>query len=445
MSSKKRLVILGAAESGVGAAMLGIKKDFDVFVSDTGPIADRFRNQLTANQIEFEEGGHSIPKITNADLIVKSPGIPPTAQVITEVLRVNIPVISEIEFAFRFTDSKIIGITGTNGKTTTTALIYHILKKADLNVGLAGNIGKSFARVVAENKNDYYVLELSSFQLDDIDTFRPYIAVLLNITPDHIDRYGSMENYVNSKFRIAKNQQATDHFIYWSEDKNITGKLKTSQIRSQLHGFSQCCNPDSEICIENNQIILNNKNQALMSIFDLAIRGKHNLYNGMAATVAAKILDIKNEVIRQSLSDFQSVEHRLEKVNVVHGVEFINDSKATNINSTWYALESMDKPVVWIVGGIDKGNDYSMLNELVKQKVKAIICLGTDNRKIHKAFKNIVSDITDVASAEEAVQVAYSKGKKGDVVLLSPACASFDLFKSYEDRGWQFKNAVKAL
>lgn len=449
--SKERIVILGGGESGTGAAKLALKKGYVVFLSDAGKLADKYRHSLSASGIEFEEGVHTLDKMLNASLVVKSPGISPESATVKALTDRNIPVISEIEFAYRHTNAKIIGITGTNGKTTTTALIHHILKKAGLNAGLAGNIGKSFALSVAEKEYDYYVLELSSFQLDDIETFSPHIAILLNISPDHMDRYGTLDRYIDSKFRITRNQQECDHFIYWNEDPSIAQGLKRHKVKSTLHPFSTECTPLSAICIENNQIIFNHRKQhqqqkqTLMSIFDLALRGKHNLYNSMAASVAAKILDIKNEVIRESLSDFQSVEHRLERVNIVHGIEFINDSKATNVNSVWYALESMQKPVIWIAGGVDKGNDYSMLNDLVKQKVKAIICLGTDNRKIHKAFKGIVQDITDASSAMEAVQIAYAKGKKGDAVLLSPACASFDLFKSYEDRGWQFKEAVRSL
>lgn len=449
--SRDRIVILGGGESGTGAAMLALKKGYEVFLSDSGKLADKYRKSLSESGIEFEEGAHTSDKILNASLVVKSPGISPESETVKALVSKRIPVISEIEFAYRHTNAKIIGITGTNGKTTTTALTYYILKKAGLNAGLAGNIGKSFALSVAENEYDYYVLELSSFQLDDIETFSPHIAVLLNITPDHLDRYGTLDRYIDSKFRITLNQKENDHFIFWSDDKAISQGLKNHTIKSTLHPFSEECTSSSSVCIENNQIIFNHRKQnqqskqTLMSIFDLALRGKHNLYNSMAASVAAKILDIKNEVIRESLSDFQSVEHRLERVNIVHGIEFINDSKATNVNSVWYALESMQKPVIWIAGGVDKGNDYSMLNDLVKQKVKAIICLGTDNRKIHKAFKDIVQDITDASSAMEAVQIAYAKGKKGDAVLLSPACASFDLFKSYEDRGWQFKEAVRSL
>lgn len=449
--SRQRIVILGGGESGTGAALLAYKKGYDVFLSDNGKLANKYRQSLLASEIEFEEGVHTLDRILNASIVVKSPGISPESATVKALTDKNIPVISEIEFACRHTNAKIIGITGTNGKTTTTALTHHILKKAGLNAGLAGNIGKSFAHAVAEHEHDYYVLELSSFQLDDIETFSPHIAILLNITPDHLDRYGTMDRYIDSKFRITRNQKETDHFIFWKDDEAVANGLLRNPVHSTLHPFSVRCTSDSAACIENDQIILNHRKQnqqqkqTLMSIFDLALRGKHNLYNSMAASVAAKILDIKNEVIRESLSDFQSVEHRLERVNVVHGIEFINDSKATNVNSVWYALESMQKPVIWIVGGVDKGNDYSMLNDLVKQKVKAIICLGTDNRKIHKAFKGIVQDITDASSAMEAVQIAYSKGKKGDAVLLSPACASFDLFKSYEDRGWQFKEAVRSL
>lgn len=447
--SNNRIVILGGGESGTGAALLASKKGYEVFLSDSGMLADKYKQMLTGFGIRFEEGGHTLSEILNAGLVIKSPGISPDAEPVKKLTSLNIPVISEIEFASRYTHAKIIGVTGTNGKTTTASLIHHILIKAGLNACLAGNIGKSFARAVAEKEYDFFVLELSSFQLDDIKHFSPHIAVLLNITPDHLDRYGSFNRYIDSKFRITLNQKPSDHFIFWYEDEAIQQGLKKNPVAAIMHPFSWSCHPESVICIENDQIIFNhrkqNQKQTLMSIFDLALRGKHNLYNSMAASVAAKILEIKNEVIRESLSDFQNVEHRLERVNIVHGIEFINDSKATNVNSAWYALESMQKPVIWIAGGVDKGNDYSMLYDLVRQKVKAIICLGVDNRKIHKAFKDIVSDITDASSAMEAVQIAYSKGKKGDVVLLSPACASFDLFKSYEDRGWQFKEAVRSL
>jgi UDP-N-acetylmuramoylalanine--D-glutamate ligase len=447
--NNRKIVVLGGGESGVGAALLAATKGYDVFVSDCGQIAEHYRQELTAAHIPFEEGGHSPNQLSQASLVVKSPGIPPDAAVIQQLRKFQIPVISEIEFACRHTQAKIIAITGTNGKTTTTALTHHIFKKAGLNVGLGGNIGVSFARLVARQDYDLYVLEVSSFQLDDTEIFSPHIAILLNITADHLDRYGTLDRYIDSKFRITAHQTASDHLIYWAEDENIRKGMQRHSIRCQLHAFSYACMPGSAVCVENNQITFHYTNQflkqTLMSIFDLALRGKHNLYNSMAAAIAARIFDLKNEVIRESLSDFQSMEHRLELVNVVHGIEFINDSKATNVNSVWYALESMQKPVIWIAGGVDKGNDYSMLYELVRQKVKAIICLGVDNRRIHKAFKDIVADITDTTSAREAVLLAYSKARKGDVVLLSPGCASFDLFKNYEDRGRQFKEAVRAL
>lgn len=447
MSNSKRIVILGAAESGVGAAVLAQKQGYDVFVSDMGPIKEEYKSQLTVRQISFEEGKHTYDLILNATEVVKSPGIPDKADVIKKIHELNIPVVSEIEFACRYTKAKMICITGTNGKTTTTLLTYHILNKAGLNVGLAGNIGKSLAMQVAEKNHDHYVLELSSFQLDNMYSFRANIAILLNITPDHLDRYEySLQNYINAKFRILQNQTGEDAFIYCADDEHIKTEVLKRNPFAQQFPFSLHKEEGMSGFIKDNHINLTiNNNQFTMSIFELALQGKHNLYNSMAAGIAARILDIRKETVRDSFADFKNAEHRLEFVNTVHGMDFINDSKATNVNSTWFALESMQKPVVWIVGGVDKGNDYEMLRDLVKDKVKAIVCLGTDNKKIHEAFKDIVADITDTASAEEAVNVSYRKGKKGDAVLLSPCCASFDLFKNYEDRGRQFKAAVRAL
>lgn len=442
----KKIVILGAAESGVGAALLAQQKGYSVFVSDKNLIADRFKQKLITAKIDYEEGKHSAEIMLAAGEIIKSPGIPDTAPAVQAARNKNIPVISEIEFAGRYTSSKIIGITGTNGKTTTTLLTYHLLKKAGLRVGLAGNVGKSFAQLVAEESFDYYVLELSSFQLDGMYDFKCDIATITNITPDHLDRYNyAVEGYANSKFRILQNQTGADSFIYCADDE-LTNRYLPGQINAVSYPFSIKQTLQQGAWLESNQLIINtNQNQFSMLINDLALQGKHNLYNSMAAGIAARILEIRSETVRESLSDFKNIEHRLEFVQSVNGIEFINDSKATNVNSTWYALESFSKPVVLILGGVDKGNDYSMLTDLVKEKVKAIVCLGTDNKKIHKAFKQFVAEIVDTKSAEEAVRESYRLAKNGDVVLLSPACASFDLFENYEDRGRKFKSAVRAL
>ncbi|MBS1764135.1 MAG: UDP-N-acetylmuramoyl-L-alanine--D-glutamate ligase [Bacteroidetes bacterium] len=447
MSKQKRIVILGAAESGVGAAILALKQGYDVFVSDAGRIADVYRHQLSQRRILFEEGHHTWSLIGNADEIIKSPGIPDKAEIMQKIIAQGTPVISEIEFAGRYTNAKKICITGTNGKTTTTLLTYHVLSKAGLNVGLAGNVGKSFAWQVAEENFDHYVIELSSFQLDNMYSFKADIGILLNITPDHLDRYEyKLQNYVDAKFRILQNQTAADAFIYCADDSLISDEIQKRKPLAQCYPFSIQKEEGMSAYVKDNQIQLNIQNNLFtMSIFELALQGKHNLYNSMAAGVAARILDIRKEVIRDSFADFRNAEHRMEFVNTVHGIEFINDSKATNVNSAWFALESMQKPVVWILGGIDKGNDYSMLFDLVKEKVRAIVCLGTDNKKIHDAFGSIIKDIVDADSAQEAVAQAYKLGKKGDVVLLSPCCASFDLFKNYEDRGRQFKAAVRSL
>lgn len=442
-----RLVILGAAESGVGAALLASKKGYTVFVTDLGKIKEEYKRFLQKHAIAFEEGGHTESEILNAQEVIKSPGIPEKAELVKKIRSAGIPVISEIEFAGRYTKAKIIGITGTNGKTTTTMLVYHILKKAGLNVGLGGNIGKSFALQVAECNYDYYVLELSSFQLDDTCSFKCDVAILTNITPDHLDRYNyEMKNYAMSKFRILQNQTSSDVFIYNADDPVTMEYLPTVNIKAQQYPFSIYKKLNRGAWIEDNQLtILTNNKQFNMQIHELALQGKHNQYNSMAAGISARVLDLRKEVIRESLSDFKSVEHRLELVSTVHGIDFINDSKATNINSTWYALESFSQPVILILGGVDKGNDYAVLEELVKEKVKAIICLGKDNKKIIKAFKSLVEEIVEVNTAEEAVQEGYRIAKKGDVVLLSPACASFDMFENYEDRGRQFKKAVKNL
>lgn len=441
----ERLVILGGGESGVGAAYLGQKKGWDVFLSDKGKLKEKYAENLKSWQIDFEEGVHSEEKILNADLVIKSPGIPETAPLVQSLRKKGVPVVSEIEFGLKYTNAKTIGITGTNGKTTTTLLTHHMLTKAGLNAGLAGNVGKSLAWQVADTEFDYLVLELSSFQLDDMYDSRINLAVLLNITPDHLDRYGNMEAYINSKFRITQNQTKEDAFIYCADDATITSSLNASQ-KAKRYPFSLNATVAEGAYIEQNNLNINlNNSNFTMSIHELALQGKHNSYNSMAAGIVGRLLELRKETVRESLSDFNAVEHRLESVGKVQGIEFINDSKATNINSTWYALECMNQPVIWIVGGVDKGNDYSIVADLVKDKVKAIICLGTDNEKIHKAFEGIVETIVDTQSAEEAVKASYYLGKKGDAVLLSPACASFDLFENYEDRGRKFKTAVRSL
>ena len=443
----KRIVVLGAGESGAGAAVLAKVKGFDVFVSDMSLIKDAYKALLNKYEIEWEDGRHIIEKILNADELIKSPGIPDTAPVIREIQKKGIPIISEIEFAGRYTHAKMICITGSNGKTTTTLLTYHILKNAGLNVGLAGNVGKSLALQVATENFDYYVIELSSFQLDNMYKFKADIAVLLNITPDHLDRYGyDMQNYINAKFRITQNQTPNDAFIYWNDDPIITKELKAHDLKARLYPFSEEKEEGVKAYTENNQIVIDAPNDTLtITEDDLALQGRHNLYNSMAASISAKVLDIKKEDIREGLKDFKGVEHRLEKVARVRGVEFINDSKATNVNSCWYALESMRTKVILILGGKDKGNDYSEIEELVKEKVNAIICLGVDNSKLHAFFEGKVPHIEDASSMKEAVDKAFACAQKGETVLLSPCCASFDLFKSYEDRGEQFKECVRNL
>ena len=443
----KRIVVLGGAESGTGAAVLAKLQGFDVFLSDMSNIAPAFVNTLNDYGIAFEQGQHTADLICNATEIIKSPGIPTKAPIIQQIIALQIPIISEIEFASRYTNAKMIAITGTNGKTTTTLLTYHLLKNAGLNVGLAGNIGNSFAMQVATKKFDYYVLELSSFMLDDMFHFKADIAILTNITPDHLDRYDyQMQKYVSSKFRITQNQTASDYFIYCKDDEVIQAALASQQIDSTMIPFSIAEDLAYGASISNQHLNIKLKqNTFTMTIQELALQGKHNLYNSMASGVAAKLLDIRNETLKQSMSDFKNAPHRLEHVARIQGIEFINDSKATNVNSTWYALESISTPIIWIAGGVDKGNDYSMLTQLVKDRVRAIVCLGTDNSKIHEAFGNVVDIIVNTASAKEAAEVSYHLGKKGDTVLLSPACASFDLFKNYEDRGQQFMDAVKEL
>ncbi len=445
---KKRLVILGAGESGVGAAILAKQKGYDVFVTDGGNIKEIYRSELKEDNIDFEEAMHTEAKILNADEVMKSPGIPEKNELVKKIRAAGIPVISEIEFAYRYKGaSRIIAITGSNGKTTTTALAFHICKNAGLDCAMVGNIGYSFARQVALEPHELYVAEISSFQLDDIKTFRPDVAVLTNITEDHLDRYEyNMQLYVNSKFRIVENQREGDVFIYNMDDEVTMKNINNYTIKSTLYPITMSKELPQGAYLTNAQMHLKWKSEEMqMSIEDFAIKGKHNQYNSMAASLSATAVDIKKENIRESLQTFQSLEHRMEPVATVRGVEFINDSKATNVNSTWFALESMEKPTILILGGVDKGNDYSLLKELVKEKVKAIVCMGTENRKIHEAFGDIVSLMVNTSSAQEAVQAAFHFANKGDVVLLSPACASFDLFKNYEDRGQQFKRAVKDL
>lgn len=444
----KRLVVLGAGESGVGAAKLAQKQGFDVFVSDFGSIADAYKADLQRMNIPFEENQHTEALILNAVEVIKSPGIPAKAPIIKALVEKGISVVSEIEFAKRYTNAKTICITGSNGKSTTSMLTYHILKKAGVSVGLAGNIGYSFAAQVADKDFDWYVLEISSFMLDDMYEFKADIAVLLNITPDHLDRYDyNIANYAASKIRIIQNQTAADVFVYCADDEETKKVLETVNIQAKQYPFSILNKVEQGAYLEQNNIHINtNLNNTLtMSISDLALQGKHNIYNSMASGIVAKVLELRNESIRESMGDFKNIDHRLEFVAKINDVNYINDSKATNVNSTWYALESVNTDVVLIMGGVDKGNDYTMLKDLVKSKVKAIICLGKDNKRIHEAFEDDVEVIVNTFSAEEAVQVAYHLAKKGSTVLLSPACASFDLFKNYEDRGNQFKAAVKEL
>ena len=444
---KKKIVILGAGESGAGSAVLAQKNGFDVFVSDKGQIKDNYRKILDDHKIKWEEGNHTETAILSADEVIKSPGIPENATIIITLREKGIPVISEIEFAGRYAAGVKICITGSNGKTTVTNLIYHILKKAGKNVAMTGNVGSSFAMAVAEGPFDYYVIELSSFQLDGMYDFRADIAVLMNITPDHLDRYGyKLQNYVDSKFRITQNQLKSDFLIYWDGDPIIKSELAKRQYVMTRLPFSDEIKEGMTAYVDKNELVIDYPNKTnLMTIHELALKGRHNIYNSMAAAIAGKVLNIRKEVIRESLADFQGVEHRLEPVITICGIDFINDSKATNVNSAWYALECMENKTIWIVGGIDKGNDYSELFTLVRKKVKAIVCLGKDNKKIIEAFKDKVPTIVETSSMEEAVRSSYYLAKKGETVLLSPACASFDLFKNYEDRGRQFKQAVRNL
>ena len=443
----KRLVILGGGESGVGTALLGRQKGYEVFVSDKGEILKKYKEVLLHNKIDFEEKNHTESKILNASLVMKSPGISENVTLVQKLKKKLIPILSEIEFASSYTNANIIGITGSNGKTTTTLLLHHILKNAGLNVGVAGNIGSSFAQQVAEQSYEHYVLELSSFQLDGIEKFKSHIAILTNITPDHLDRYEyDFEKYIASKFRITKNQCTTDYLIYDADNASIHKWLQENNTKAILVPFSIEKEVEYGAYLKDNTIIINiNKETFTMPLSTLSVKGKHNTKNAMAAIMAAKLLKLRKQTIKESLEDFEGVEHRLENVAKIKGVEYINDSKATNINATFYALECMDKSTVWIVGGVDKGNDYSDLLPLVREKVKAIICLGLDNEKIKNMFGNVVDIIVETAGAEEAVKVSHKLSERGEAVLLSPACASFDLFESYEDRGRQFKKAVRSL
>ena len=443
----RRLVVLGGGESGVGTAILGKQKGYDVFVSDKGSIAKKYKDVLLHHKIEFEDNQHTEAKILNADVVMKSPGIPEKVALVQQLIKKEIPVISEMEFVGQFTNSNIIGITGSNGKTTTTLLTHHLLKNGGVNAGIAGNIGDSFAKQVAENDYENYVLEISSFQLDGVVDFNSHIAILTNITPDHLDRYDyDFEKYIASKFKITKNQKETDYFIYDADDEVITKGIETYKPKAKLVPFSLTKELEYGAFIKDNTLITNiQKDIFYMPLSSLSIKGKHNTKNAMAATMAAQLLKVRKESIKESLESFEGAEHRLEKVAKIKEVTYINDSKATNVNATFYALECMEKPTVWIVGGVDKGNDYTDLLALVREKVKAIVCLGLDNEKIKNTFGNVVDVIVETAGAEEAVKVSEKLAEKGDAVLLSPACASFDLFENYEDRGRQFKKAVRSL
>ncbi|MFV0417505.1 MAG: UDP-N-acetylmuramoyl-L-alanine--D-glutamate ligase [Dysgonomonas sp.] len=442
-----KIIILGGGESGVGAAILAQSKGFDVFLSDNGAMQDKYKTELKQYGIPYEEKGHTEELVLAATEIIKSPGIPNYAPLVQKAIEKGIPILSEMEFAKRYTSAKMICITGSNGKTTTASLIYHILKSAGLNVGLGGNIGKSFARQVAEENYDYYVLELSSFQLENMYSFKADIAILLNITPDHLDRYDhDMQKYVDAKMRIVQNQTEEDAFIFWEEDPVVSKEIKKLISKGKQYSFDNCKTGNAIAYLDNNKIIINTpKSMFTMEQDLLALEGTHNLYNSLASGITAKLLDITDENLRQSLSDFQGVEHRLEKVAKVRGVQFINDSKATNVNSCWYALQSMKTKVILILGGTDKGNDYSEIEQLVKDKVRALVFLGVDNSKLHKFFDGKIEKIEDTSSMQDAVKKAYELAQEGDTVLLSPCCASFDLFKNYEDRGKQFKEYVRKL
>ena len=443
----KRLVILGGGESGVGTAILGKKKGYDVFVSDKGKIKEKYKDALRHIEIDWEEQQHTEAKILNADVVMKSPGIPDTVPLIKTLVANGVLVVSEIEFASKYTDAILIGITGSNGKTTTAMLVNHLLKQEGLHVGMAGNIGDSYAKMVAEHSYDYYVLEISSFQLDGIADFKPHIAIITNISPDHLDRYDyKFENYIASKFKIAKNQTSEDYFIYDADDRELTEWLENNPVQSKLLPFSLDKEFSKGAFIKNDKIQITTQNKTMeMAVEILALEGKHNLKNTMAATIVAKLISIRKRTIRKSVQNFQVVEHRLEKVLKINHVQYINDSKATNVNAVYYALDSVKTPTVWIVGGEDKGNDYRALMPMVREKVKAIICLGQDNSKIKEVFENVVDLLVETYAMEEAVKVAYKIAVGGDTVLLSPACASFDLFDNYRDRGNQFKARVRKL
>ena len=443
----KKLVILGGGESGVGAAILGKQKGYEVFVSDSGSIAKKYKKVLLHHEINFEEHQHSEPIVLNADLVVKSPGIPNNVAIVKDLTSKKVSVISEIEFASYYTKATIIGVTGSNGKTTTSLITNHLLKSANINVGIAGNIGNSFAQQVSEQNFDSFVIELSSFQLDGIINFRPHIAIITNITPDHLDRYDyDFNNYVASKFRITINQTKNDFLIYDADDRTINKWIKNHKIKAQLIPFSIQKEVNNGAFLKEDTIVIKlNKEEFSMSISNLKLQGKHNVKNTMAGALATQLLNVRSQSIKDSLANFEGAEHRLENVQKVNGVQFINDSKATNVNATFYALECMEQSTVWIVGGVDKGNDYEDLLPLVREKVKAIVCLGEDNEKLKAIFYNVVDMMIETAGAEEAVKVAYKLSQPGDTVLLSPACASFDLFENYEDRGRQFKSAVRSL
>lgn len=442
----KKIAVLGAGESGAGAAVLAKAKGFDVFVSDAGTIKPKYKTQLDEHQIEWEEGGHTETRILDADEIIKSPGIPENAPLVKKARGQHIPIISEIEFAGRYTNAKMICITGSNGKTTTTSLTYHILKQAGYNVGLAGNIGRSLALQVAEEHFDYYVIELSSFQLDNMYEFKADIAVLMNITPDHLDRYDyKMQNYVDAKMRITQNQTADDSFVFWNDDPVVKAELKKYDLKAQLYPFSEFHESDAIAYTEDEEYVIEKPTPFNMEQESLALNGKHNLYNSLAAGITANIAGVPKEYIRLGLSNFAGVEHRLEKCPRVRGVDFVNDSKATNVDACWYALESMKQPTILILGGKDKGNDYSQLFDLVRQKCKGLVFLGVDNAKLHAAFDSFGLPIKDVRSMKDCVDAAYAMAAPGDCVLLSPCCASFDLFKNMEDRGEQFKQCVRNL
>ena len=442
-----KIIILGGGESGVGSAILAQAKGFDVFLSDSGPLQDKYKAELDRYGIPFEEKGHTEDLVLAATEIIKSPGIPNYASLVKQAIDKGIPILSEMEFAKRYTSARMICITGSNGKTTTTSLIYHILKDAGLNVGLGGNIGRSFARQVAEENYDYYVLELSSFQLENMYSFKADIAILLNVTPDHLDRYDhDMQKYVDAKMRIAQNQTEEDALIFWEEDPVVSKEIKKLASSGRQYTFAEYKVGEAIAYTDKNKVIINTPNSIFVMEQDLlALEGTHNLYNSLASGIAAKLLDITDENLRKSLSDFQGVEHRLEKVARVRGIQFINDSKATNVNSCWYALQSMKTKVVLILGGTDKGNDYTEIEQLVKDKVQALVLLGADNSKLHKFFDGKMGIIEDASSMKDAVEKAYALASEGDAVLLSPCCASFDLFKNYEDRGNQFKECVRKL